>query len=370
MLTGWNKVNGKRCYFMDDRSSDYTAADKGRVIQGLRTVSGAKYYFNSQGVSLTGWQTIDGKKYYFADSEVKNFRDTNLGKMLTGFQYIGGKKYYFNGDGSLKRPDAVADINGKKYYIGGDGVIVTKVGWYRPGSWYYYVKDSEGVLATGWLTLGNSYYYLDKNTARMATGLKSIDGTLYFFNSSGQRATEKGWKKYDGNAHYTYTYSSGKVAVGEHIDGYRIGSDGRATLIDPASLMDQKANSLSSNTDYLILVNKSTHKIGVYRGYQGHWSRRTYESCSTGAPSAPTIEGTFTTSKGDTSDSSGSYTHWYLTDFGGCSIWSVPCYKGTKSVANGTLGANNDTVGCIRVSLDTAEWLWDACPNGSKIVVY
>ena len=249
-------------------------------------------------------------------------------------------------------------------------MIRTTVGWFKPGNYYYYVKDTEGVLATGWLTLGNSTYYCDKDSARMATGIKSVDGTLYFFNSSGQRATTKGWQKYDGNSHYTYTYSSGKIAVGETIDCYKIGSDGRAVLLDPGKIMDNKAQGYSSNTNYLILVNKSTHKIGVYKWGSGRWNRSTYESCSTGNSSAPTREGVFTTSKGDQSDSSGSYTHWYLTDFAGCSIWSVPCYKGTKSVADGTLGTNNDTVGCIRVRLDTAEWLWDACPNGTKIVVY
>ena len=334
-------------------------------------MSGSKYYFDSQGASLTGWQTINGNKYYFMDSEVSGYKETNLGKMLTGFRRIGGKKYYFNGDGTLKRTDGVADINGKKYYVGGDGVIRTQTGWYKPGSYYYYVKDSEGVLATGWLYLGDNTYYMDKSSARMATGIKSVDGTLYFFSSSGQRASTKGWKTYDGNSHYTYTYSSGKIAVGETIDGYKIGNDGRATILDPGRIMDNKADGYYSNTNYLILVNKSTHKIGVYKGSQYHWVRKTYESCSTGNSSAPTVEGTFTTRRSDKSDSSGSYTHWYLTDFGqGTSIWSVPCYKGTKTVANGTLGTNNDTVGCIRVSLDTAEWLWDAMPNGTKIVVY
>ena len=212
---------------------------------------------------------------------------------------------------------------------------------------------------------------MDKDTARMATGLAYVDGSLFFFSSSGQRASTRGWKTYNGNSHYTYTYSNGRVAVGEQIDGYRIGSDGRATPIDPGMIMDSKADSLYSNTNYLILVNKSTHKIGVYKGRQYDWTRKTYESCSTGSSDAPTIEGTFTTRSGDEYDSAGAYTHWYLTDFGGgCSIWSVPCYKGTKTVANGTLGNNNDSVGCIRVSLDTAEWLWDAIPDGTKIVVY
>ena len=370
-LTGWNKVNNLRCYFMDDRSADYVAADKGRVIEGLRTVSGAKYYFGSKGESKTGWQTINGSKYYFADSEVKGFKDSDLGKMLKGFKYIGGKKYYFNSDGKLKRTGGAADINGKMYYIGDDGVIVTKTGWLQVGSTYYYVKDSEGILATGWLYLGSATYYLDKSTAKMAKGLKSVNGTLYFFSVNGQLASTKGWKSFEGNDHYTYTYSDGRVAVNTEIDGYRIGSDGRATLLDPGRIMDNKANGLYSNTNYLILVNKSTHRIGVYKGSQYNWTRKTYEPCSTGSSSTPTIEGTFTTSSGAQSDSSSSYTHWYLTDFGqGCSIWSVPCYKGTKTVANSTLGVNNDNLGCIRVSLDTAEWLWDAIPNGTKIVVY
>ena len=134
--------------------------------------------------------------------------------------------------------------------------------------------------------------------------------------------------------------------------------------------MDQKANDYANKTRYLILVNKSTHKIGVYR-WDGGWNRRIYESCSTGTSSAPTIEGTFYTRKGAQYDSYGTYTHWYLTDFSsGCSIWSCPCYKDTKTVANGTLGTNNDDVGCIRVRFDTAEWLWDAVADDARIVVY
>ena len=62
--------------------------------------------------------------------------------------------------------------------------------------------------------------------------------------------------------------------------------------------------------------------------------------------------------------------HWYVTDFGSSSIWSVPYVKGTDTVADGTLGKAVDSAGCVRVRRDTAAWIYDAVPNGTKVVVY
>ena len=58
--------------------------------------------------------------------------------------------------------------------------------------------------------------------------------------------------------------------------------------------MQIRANMYSSSTPYLILVNRSTHRVGIFRGWQGNWQSIQYWSCSDGAPSTPTVEGVFT----------------------------------------------------------------------------
>ena len=245
-------------------------------------------------------------------------------------------------------------------------MIRTKAGWFNPsGSTWYYVGTSSR-LRTGWLTVGGATYYLDTGNGKMYQGVRRVDGTLYYFDaSSGKRATSEGWRTWNGNKYYVY--SSGKVAVNTTIGNYKIGSDGIAVPLDE---MNAKAYDYSSNTGYLIMINTSSHKIGVYKGSYHNWTRRSYDSCADGSSSAPTPRGSYTTRKSSESVNVGSYTYWYVTDFGGSSIWSVPCTKGTKSVADGTLGRAVSGNGCVRVSMDTANWIWDAIPNGTKVVVY
>ena len=157
------------------------------------------------------------------------------------------------------------------------------------------------------------------------------------------------------------------MAVNTTIGNYRIGSDGIARLIDT---MNAKADGYSSNTNYLVMIDTSSHRIGVYRGSIRNWSRIDYSYCADGNSSAPTPRGTFTITSKEGSENAGSYTYWYISNFGGSAICSVPCYKGTKEVANSTVGKAVSTNGMVRVSMDTAEWIRDTVPNGTKVVVY
>ena len=369
MLTGFKTIDGNSYYMMDSQHANFTTSKQGRIVTGFNKIKNATYYFDSNGVEKFGWQQIDGDWYYFIDSRYVAYKDSNKGQMVTGFKTIGGKKYYFKSNGVQVKANGAVSINGSLYLINRDGEVTSKTGWVKYGDdWYYVLSGCK--LKTGWLTVGGASYYLDTGNAKMYTGIRRVDGSLYFFASNGQRASSEGWKTFNGNNRYTYTYSNGTVAVGKSVDGYKIGNDGRAVKINNNSSMDEKADGYSSNTNYLIMINTSTHKIGVYKGSRGNWTRKTYESCADGAGSTPTDTGTFTTSRGSQSEDSAGYTHWYLTHLSnGSDIWSVPCYQGTKNVANGTLGAAIDGQGCVRVSLDTAEWLYDM-PAGTKVVIY
>lgn len=59
--------------------------------------------------------------------------------------------------------------------------------------------------------------------------------------------------------------------------------------------MLNKAQGYSSGSGYLILVNRATHKVGVFKGAKGRWTYQNYWSCVTGAPWSQTITGVFQT---------------------------------------------------------------------------
>ena len=51
---------------------------------------------------------------------------------------------------------------------------------------------------------------------------------------------------------------------------------------------------ISSSTSYLLMVDRDSHKVGVFRGSRGNWTNLYYWDCTNGAPSTPTVSGVFT----------------------------------------------------------------------------
>lgn len=91
------------------QSGDYYYYVSGKKTTGWKTISGKKYYFNSDGVRQTGWQRIDGATYYLKS-----------GVLQTGWKTISGKRYYFDKDGKMAVSTTVDGIE-----IGADGVALS-----------------------------------------------------------------------------------------------------------------------------------------------------------------------------------------------------------------------------------------------------
>lgn len=100
-------------------------------------------------------------------------------------------------------------------------------------------------MQTGWLNLGGTWYWLDASGA-MATGWRVVDGSWNYF-----------------------------MANGAWVSDY----------------MDAKAQSYSSNTNWLILVDTSRCLSSIYTGSRGNWSLNRRYVCSTGKASTPTVLG-------------------------------------------------------------------------------
>ena len=135
------------------------------------------------------------------------------------------------------------------------------------------------------------------------------------------------------------------------------------------SVMMARANLYSSSTGYLLLVNRSTHKVGIFQGWQGNWKCIQYWDCSDGAPSTPTVEGTFRVgSKGYYFDSGSARCYWYTQFYGNYLFHSVLYYK-NGTLMDGRLGMALSH-GCVRLNINNAKWIYDNIPVGSTVCVY
>lgn len=134
-------------------------------------------------------------------------------------------------------------------------------------------------------------------------------------------------------------------------------------------MMISKAQSYSSSTKWLVLVDTRNNYFGVFTGKKGNWNLKYYWQCSTGASSTPTVIGQFTVKAKGYSFGSG-YTCYYYTQFyGDYLIHSIKYYQGTFTVMDGRLGMNISH-GCVRLPLNQAKWIYNNIPTGTKVVTY
>ncbi|MGI6095029.1 MAG: hypothetical protein ACOYBL_06310 [Lachnospiraceae bacterium] len=196
---------------------------------GIYSINGTKYAFDSSGWMLTGWYASGSTWYYFGSSGAMQtgwvqvggiwyYLDSS-GAMQTGWQKIGGIWYYLDRSGAMQT--GWQKIGGIWYYLDRSGVMQT--GWQKIGGIWYYL-DRSGAMLTGWQKIGGIWYYLDSSGA-MLTGWQKIGGIWYYLDGSGAMLT--GWQMIGGK--WYYLADSGAMLTGiQYIGGtyYNLGSDG------------------------------------------------------------------------------------------------------------------------------------------------
>ena len=135
--------------------------------------------------------------------------------------------------------------------------------------------------------------------------------------------------------------------------------------------MTWKAQQYYSSTNWLILADTTNNHVAIFSGSAGNWKLQKYWSCTSGAPSTPTVTGQFTIgSRGYSFGEEHGYSCYYWTQFRGAYLFhSVKYYANTRNIMDGRLGVNA-SAGCIRLDIDNAKWLYDYIPGGTKVVVY
>ena len=397
MKTGVQTINGKKYYFASTGVRQTGMQTIGgekyyfnpEMKTGWQTISGKKYYFNSSGAMQTGWATINGSRYYFKSS----------GLVTTGWASIGGSKYYFNSSGVMKT--GWLTIKKNKYYLNPSSGRMAK-GWTKVGSKKYFFNTKSGAMKKGWLKYKKKKYYLNPKTGVMMTGMKKIGGSYYFFNKNNGAMKSNGCEKVskklyyffkNGSARWTkgwfkgsdkkkrYCLGKGVLATGKKKIGsnWYIFSKTNGTVTKSlGDDLDQKVQSKSSDTRYLIAIKRSTYEVRVYIGSKNDWTRAKSFKCAIGMAATPTKTGTYTISD------KGVKKTFEAPDGTPTRYWYWCYYTGTHGIHSGLYydGGPNDgkdydtrvgvksTNGGIRVDYSNARWIYNNVPVNTTVVVY
>ena len=342
---GWKTVSGKTYFFGDDSYA----------LQWGHEIDGEFYYFDADFSMYTGWLTwkSDGTKSYFGSD----------GAALTGWQTIDGKRYYFDAENYCHSYLWGHEIDDKFYYFDADGSMYTGLlTWKSDGTKSYF--GSDGVMTSGWQTWQGERYYIDPSTMRAVKWTQVIEGKTYYFDEDCSMYT--GWLKWKNSDLFSYYGSDGVMATGLWIiDGakYDFGSSGKIKIDTVRVNMCSKAQQYFSSTSYLILVDRSNHKVGVFRGSLDNWSLVYYWSCTTGAPNTPTITGSYyTTGFKRASLSTDSRAITCTQIWGGYFFHSILASESElgKSLSHG----------CIRLPYSAAAWVYNNIHLGTRVIIY
>jgi D-alanyl-D-alanine carboxypeptidase len=179
LLTGWQEIDGKSYYYLED----------GTPITGWMDLGGVLSYFHEDGALATGWTQIGENRYYFDENGAMatgklvldgiTYLLSEQGTPLAGWQELDGKPCYCSPSGVVAQ--GFTEIDGKRYYFHPDGSPATQPLEVDGKS---YLPGEDGVLYTGWLS-SNGYDYYYQEDGSMAVGKVIIDGQTRYFSPKG-----------------------------------------------------------------------------------------------------------------------------------------------------------------------------------------
>ena len=235
-----------------------------------------------------------------------------------------------NGDGTYRISNAA---NGKVLDVSGgtvsDGARVVQYSWHNGlNQKWYVVYDKEG---------GFVFESAQNRDAVLAAGSPSpSDGASIRVEKKTGAANQRFCLE---QTVYTPPMPSDRQAMQNRIWGY------------------------GSGTQWLIGVDRSAHRVGVFRGSANNWTLQYWWSCVTGAPGTPTITGYYRTTGGKRmSLSTDSRAKWCTQ------IWNGYFFH-TILNSDAELG-NSLSHGCLRMSYPSAQWIYNNIYAGTAVVIY
>ena len=145
----------------------------------------------------------------------------------------------------------------------------------------------------------------------------------------------------------------------------------RATTYIPSDRQEMvwKAQGYYSSTNWLILVDNTNNKVGIFNGSRGNWNLVQFWTCTTGKASTPTVLGEYQVGSRGYSFGYG-YTCYYWTQFYNNYLFHSVLYdENTFRIQDGRLGQNLSH-GCVRLDINNAKWIYNNIPSRTKVVSY
>ncbi len=376
--SGWLDIGSWKMYFDTTTYAARTKAD------GVTDINGHKYLFNADGImqNFAGTTMIDGAKYWFSEE----------GYLKNGWLKLGDWTLYFDKT-TYKGAAGITKIDGKTYLFDDNGILKTSGTPMVNGKKYFVNADNE--LVSGWVNYGGAKMYFDPNTYQGAAGITTVNGKKLIFDSNGLLVSGSGTfvvngKKYciDGNGNAVtgwvtlgswkmyFDPTTGEGAVGKvSIDGktYYFNSDGINYVPSNNSnqSMFELAQGFSSDTQYLILVNRGLHRVAIYQGSKNNWKEIKYWPCVVGKPSTPTPTGTFKL-QGRCYWFGKDHKCWWATKIDGFYFFHSQIYYWDDAplrILDGTMDAAA-SAGCIRLEEQNAYFIFKEVKRGTTVHIY
>ena len=320
--------------------------------------------------NYTGLGQSDNDWYYIVRGRV-NWGYTGLVQRGIEWFYIENGKLNWNHSG-------IVEYNNQWFYVERGRLNWNYTGLGQSGNdWYYIVGGRVNWGYTGLVQKGNEWFYIENGKLDWSyTGLVQ-KGNEWFFVREGRLdwnytglACYKDAYYYVKNGRLDWSYS-GYAQIDGQGEYYEV-RNGRM-VGGPLAKMQSVANNQASSTNYIMIVDRSTHRVGVFKGRKNSWTNVKYYKCCVGKPSTPTISGTYTVgSKGKYFDTGTKGRCWYYTQISGNYLFHSVIYdrqNSPKKIIDNSMDAAVSH-GCVRLDLENAKWIYDNIPKNTKVIIY
>ena len=334
-------------------------------------------------------------QWFYVERGRLNWNYTGLGQSGNDWYYIVGGRVNWNYTGLVQKGNEWFYVKGGKLDWNHSGIVEYSNQWFyvergrlnwnytglgqSGNDWYYIERGRVNWGYTGLVQKGNEWFYVKGGKLDWSyTGLVQ-KGNEWFFVRNGR--LDWGYTGLACNGEYYFYVKNGRLdwsysgyaqidGQGEYYEvrnGRLVG--GTLTL----AKMHGVANNQDSPTNYIVIVDRAAHRVGVFKGSKYNWADTKYYKCCVGKPSTPTISGTYyIKSRGKYFDTGTKGRCWYFTQINGNYLFHSVIYdrqNSPKRIIDNSMDAAVSH-GCVRLDLENAKWIYDNIPKNTKVIIY
>ena len=407
---GLNEIEGELYYFKNNRI-DTSYSGLAQYGNEWYYIENGKVNWNYTGLAQRGneWFYIEKGKlnwnhsgiveynnqWFYVERGRLNWNYTGLGQSGNDWYYIVGGRVNWGYTGLVQRGNewfyiengklnwnhsGIVEYNNQWFYVERGRLNWNYTGLGQSGNdWYYIERGRVNWGYTGLVQKGNEWFYVKGGKLDWSyTGLVQ-KGNEWFFVRNGR--LDWGYTGLACNGEYYFYVKNGRLdwnysgyaqidGQGEYYEvrnGRLVG--GTLTL----AKMHGVANNQDSPTNYIVIVDRAAHRVGVFKGSKYNWADAKYYKCCVGKPSTPTISGTYyIKSRGKYFDTGTKGRCWYFTQINGNYLFHSVIYdrqNSPKRIIDNSMDAAVSH-GCVRLDLENAKWIYDNIPKNTKVIIY